>query len=199
MSKREEQVIIESAEDLRRWLAKNHASAGSVWLVTWKKGSGGPYVSYDEIVDVLLCFGWVDSLPRKLDANRTMRRISPRDPKSSWSKVNKERVERLIKAGLMEPSGLAVVEEAKKNGSWYFLDDVEDLEIPDDLKAEFEKHPGSRRNFDRFPRSSKRAILEWIKSAKTEATRRKRIVETATKAAKNLKSNHPKGRDAGPK
>ena len=199
MTKELEQVAIETAAELRRWLTQNHASSSSVWLVTWKKNSGHPHVSYDEIVDQCLCFGWVDSLPSKLDELRTMLRISPRDPKSNWSRANKARVSRLIEAGLMEPSGTAVVDHAKKCGTWDFLDDVERLEVPDDLHREFDKHPGSRHLFDRFPASSKRAILEWIKNAKTEATRSKRIVETASKAAKNRKANHPKGRDAGPK
>ncbi len=199
MTKELRQVAIESVAELREWFATHHLSRGSVWLVTWKKDSGYPYVSYDDIVDQCLCFGWVDSLPRKLDKSRTMLRISPRSPKSNWSKVNKARVSRLIKAGLMAQRGLDVVEQAKKNGTWDFLDDVERLELPDDLCREFEQYPDSRRRFDRFPASSKRGILEWIKTAKTETTRRKRIVETASKAAKNRKANHPKGRDAGPK
>lgn len=199
MSKKEVRITIESASDLRRWLSENHASAGSVWLVTWKKASGGPYVSYDDVVEELLCFGWVDSLPQKLDEDRTMRRISPRYPKSNWSKVNKERIRRLTKAGRMKPAGLTAVDEAKRNGAWDFLNDVEQLQIPPDLASEFEKHDGSQRHFERFPPSSQRAILEWIKNAKAPETRIRRIVETATKAAKNLKANHPKGRDAGPK
>lgn len=199
MSKEEERVAIASAGDLRRWLSEHHASAGSVWLVTWKKDSGGPYVAYDDVVDELICYGWVDSLPRKLDQARTMRRISPRDPKSNWSRVNKRRVRRLTRAGRMAPAGLAVVEEARRNGAWDFLNEVENLEIPPDLASAFEQHEGSRRRFERFPRSSKRGILEWIKNARTPATRRRRIEETATKAARNIKANHPKGRDAGPK
>ena len=199
MAKELEKVAIESAAELREWLYQNHSSSGSVWLVTWKKDSGHPYVSYDEIVDQCLCYGWVDSLPRKLDELRTMLRISPRNPKSNWSRVNKDRVSRLVQEGLMEPQGLTVVEQAKKNGAWDFLNDVERLEVPDDLRREFEKHPGSRSLFDRFPPSSRRGILEWIKTAKTETTRRKRIVETARKAAANRKANFPKGRDAGPK
>jgi uncharacterized protein YdeI (YjbR/CyaY-like superfamily) len=83
MSKQLELITVESSAELRRWLAKHHASSGSVWLVTWKKDAGHPYLSYDEIVDQCLCFGWVDSLPRKLDEYRTMLRISPRNPKNN--------------------------------------------------------------------------------------------------------------------
>lgn len=193
------QVTIESAAELRSWLSENHAESGSVWLVIWKKDSGHPHVTYDEIVDQCLCFGWVDSLPAKLDARRSLLRISPRNPRSSWSRINKERVSRLLQQGLMMPAGLAVIEQAKQNGAWHFLDDVERLEVPKDLLQAFELYPDSQRLFERFPPSSRRGILEWIKSAKTEATRRKRIVETAAKAAENRKANFPKGRDAGPK
>lgn len=194
-----DRITIKSSDELREWLVRNHSSRGSVWLVTWKKESGGPHVSYEEIVRQCLCFGWVDSLPKKLNQEQTMLRISPRDPKSNWSRLNKARVNQLINEGLMEPSGLALVEHAKETGTWDFLDDVEKLEIPDDLEAEFKNHPNSRQLFDRFPPSSKRGILEWIKTAKKATTRRKRIIETAAKAAQNIKANHPKGRDAGPK
>ena len=116
MTRELEGVTAESAAELRRWLAQYHAPSDSVWLVTWKQDSGRPYVSYDEIVDQCLCFGWVDSLSRKLDGLRTMLRISPRDPRSNWSRANKARVSRLIEAGLMQPSGMAVVEHVRKTG-----------------------------------------------------------------------------------
>lgn len=193
-----DKIFIESIEDLRKWLSTNYASKRSVWIVTWKKGSGHPYISYDEVVDQCLCFGWIDSLPKKLDSERTMLRISPRNPKSNWSKLNKERVDKLIKAGWMEPNGIAMVELAKRTGTWNFLDDVENLELPEDLEAEFENHPNSKQMFQRFPPSSQRGILEWIKTAKKDSTRKKRIIETAIKASQNIKANHPKGRDAGP-
>jgi len=194
-----QQIFIESAIELRQWLHKNHYKKESVWLVRWKKETGKPYLEYSDIVDQLLCFGWVDSLPRKLDDEKTMLRISPRNPKSNWSGINKRKVERLIKDNLMEPPGLQLVETAKKNGRWNFLDDVEQLIIPPDLKDALAKTPNAKYYYDRFPDSSKRGILEWIKNAKQATTREKRILETAAKAAQNLKANHPKGRDAGPK
>lgn len=193
------QIFIEEIIQLRNWLKENCSQKESVWLVKWKKDVGKEYISYDEIVDELMCFGWVDSLPRKLDEKKTMLRISPRNPNSNWSKVNKEKVERLIKDGKMEKPGLKMVERAKSNGAWNFLDDVEKLMIPDDLKEALANHPKATYYYERFPNSSKRGILEWIKNAKQESTRQKRIAETVTKAANNIKANHPKGRDAGPK
>ena len=193
-----ERVGVESVEELERWLSAHHGQSESVWLVTWKRSSGRPAVAYDDVVDQCLRFGWVDSAVRKLDADRSMLRLSPRDPKSNWSGANKRRVARLEKAGLMRAAGRRSVELAKRTGTWTFLDEVERLELPPDLLARLADEPAARERFERFPDSSKRGILEWIKTAKTDATRERRIAETAEKAARNVKANHPKGRDAGP-
>jgi uncharacterized protein YdeI (YjbR/CyaY-like superfamily) len=99
----------------------------------------------------------------------------------------------------METPGLAMVSAAKANGSWEFLNDVEDLIIPSDLEAALEKNTTAKYYFGRFPDSSKRGILEWIKNAKKDTTRSNRIAETVIKAAENIKANHPKGRDSGTK
>lgn len=120
-----DEILIESKADLRDWLFNNYEQKESVWLIKWKKDSGNPYVSYDDIVDELICFGWVDSLPRKLDEKKSMLLISPRNPKSNWSAVNKKRVEKLIEEERMMASGLKLVALAKKNGAWDFLNDVE--------------------------------------------------------------------------
>ncbi len=191
-------IFIEDISELGSWLNENNSQKESVWLVTWKKGHGNVFISYDEIVDELICYGWVDSLPRKLDDKRSMLRISPRNLKSNWSKVNKERVLRLTKSGRMRPQGLKMVEIAKANGSWDFLNDVDNLIIPSDLGSALKKDEKAMYYFARFPDSSKRGILEWIKNARQESTRQKRIEETVTKAAKNIKANHPIGRDSGP-
>lgn len=185
-------------EELREWLTNNHAESESVWLVTFKKGKSSNYISYGEIVDELLCFGWIDSLPRKLDDSRTMLRISPRSSSSNWSGLNKKRVEKLKKQNRLQPAGIRAIELAMQSGTWNFLDDVEKGIIPSDLKSELNKIPAAALNFDRFPVSSKRAILEWIHSAKKPETREKRIRETVAKAAENKKANHPTGRDNGP-
>ena len=192
-------LFVESADELRRWLKENHAITNSIWLIKWKKEAGKSFVNYNEIVEQLICFGWIDSLPRKLDQHKTMLLISPRNPKSNWSAVNKKRVSNLLQKGLMQPAGLKLIEQAKENGSWTFLDDVEQLIIPEDLAAALKDNAQAAYYFGRFPASSKRGILEWIKNAKQPATREKRVKETTSKAAQNTKANHPKGRDAGPK
>ena len=146
-------------------------------------------VSYNDAVEEAICFGWVDSLPRKLDEERAMFYFAPRKPRSGWSRVNKERVERMVAAGKMAPAGLDKIEQAKADGSWSKLDDIENLVIPDDLGAAFDAHSPAGEYFEAFPRSIKRGILEWIANAKRPSTREKRIHETATLAQRNERAN----------
>ncbi len=174
----------------RAWLSAHHAEPGGVWLITFKKASGKPSPSYNDVVEEALCFGWVDSLGRKLDSERTMLYVAPRKTGSGWSKPNKERVERLVANGQMTAAGLEKVEAAKRDGSWAALDAVERLELPPDLAEALNEHPGAAANFAAFPRSAKRGILEWIASAKRPETRAKRILETATLAARNKRANN---------
>ena len=183
-------VEVQSRAELRAWLSDHHAESQSIWLVTYKKVTGDRYLPYDAIVEEALAFGWVDSVPRELDATRSMRLLSPRKPGSAWSKVNKARVEKLIAGNLIDAAGLSVVEAAKADGSWGRLDAVEALIVPPDLEAALLVYPPAAANFAAFPRSSKRLILEWIQNAKGEGTRAKRIDETASKAAINERANH---------
>lgn len=173
----------------RAWLTTHHTQRDGVWLVTYKASSGKATFDYNAAVEEALCFGWVDSKPRALDAERTMLWFAPRKPKSGWSGPNKERVQRLTKAGLMHPAGLATVRAAKASGTWTALDAVEALEIPPDLSAALQLFPDAAAHFDAFPRSAKRGILEWIINAKRPETRAKRVEETARLAAQNVRAN----------
>jgi uncharacterized protein YdeI (YjbR/CyaY-like superfamily) len=173
----------------RQWLKANHAKATGVWLISYKKASGKSRFEYAEAVEEALCFGWVDSKPNKLDAERSLLWFAPRKPKTGWSRPNKIRVEQLTKAGLMTKAGLQKVEQAKLDGTWSKLDAVEDLTIPQDLVDTFSKYPNAEKNFHAFPRSAKRGILEWILNAKTTSTRTKRLEETARLAALNERAN----------
>jgi uncharacterized protein YdeI (YjbR/CyaY-like superfamily) len=192
-------VEVASAEELRAWLVAHGANHGSVWLVTSRKHVADKHLSWPDLVDELLCFGWIDSLPRKPDADRTMHLISPRKSGSGWSAINKAKVERLMAQGRIEPSGLRAIEAARADGSWEALDAADPDDPPADLLEALAQNPVAEGFFARFPRSSRRAILEWITLAKTAETRAKRIAETVRLAAENRKANHPKGRDAGPK
>lgn len=173
----------------RAWLLRNHGRATGVWLVSYLKATGRPRVDYDEAVEEALCVGWIDSKPRKLDAERTMLWFAPRKAGSGWSRPNKLRIERLVAAGSIREAGLRKVEQAKQDGSWTKLDAVEDLQVPDDLARALAGLPSAARYFDAFPRSAKRGILEWISNAKTPATRAKRIEETARLADTNVRAN----------
>lgn len=173
----------------RDWLTENHANEKSVWLIIYKKESGTPSVYYDEAVEEALCFGWIDSKPNKRDGESYFQFFSRRNPKSKWSRVNKERVEKLLAEGKMMPAGLATIERAKQNGTWTALDEVETLTLPGDLREKLESNPTAKANFEAFPRSVKRGILEWILNAKQAATRNKRIEETVSLAGKNERAN----------
>ncbi len=180
-----------SRKALRRWLVANHASAGTFWLVTYKKHVPGNYIPYGEVVEELLCYGWIDGRTRRVDEDRTMLLVGPRKPGSTWSASNKKRVAKLLAAGLMTAAGNAKIDGAKKDGSWSFLEDVENLVVPDDLAEALNRNKRGKRNFEAFNASSKKVILLWIKTAKRDETRKKRISETVRLAAKNLKAAHP--------
>jgi uncharacterized protein YdeI (YjbR/CyaY-like superfamily) len=180
------QVEITSAAELRAWLEVNHAQRASVWLLLHKKHTGSKYVSINEILDELLCFGWVDGIARKVDENRSLRLISPRRTQR-WAKTYKDRVERLTREGRMHSSGLEGVAAAKQNGLWNAMDDVDALEMPDDLLEALKTHAPAETHFAAFPTSLRRNVLRWIKIAKTPQTRAKRIETTAVLAVKNEK------------
>jgi uncharacterized protein YdeI (YjbR/CyaY-like superfamily) len=173
----------------RAWLAQNHTRTQGVWLISYKKATSKPRFDYAEAVEEALCFGWIDSKGNKLDDERSLLWFAPRKNGTGWSKPNKERIEKLLAAGLMAPAGLAKVKAAKADGSWNALDSIEALEIPPDLAAALADRPLAADYFAAFPRSVKRGILEWISNAKTAATRTKRITETATLAAENKRAN----------
>lgn len=174
----------------RQWLERHHAAKENVWLVMYHKKSAKPTVSYDEAVEEALCFGWIDSGPRKRDDESSFLYFSRRKPRSNWSASNRLRVAKLRKAGLMMPSGEAMVAIAKKSGTWAVLKPVEKAIIPDDLAVLFASNKEAKQNFDAFTLSSKRIILEWILNAKRPETREKRIRETVLLAGKNIRANH---------
>jgi uncharacterized protein YdeI (YjbR/CyaY-like superfamily) len=184
-----DQVQVESSADLRRWLLEHHGREDSVWLVTFLKAPAGSpheakYVSRDEVLDELISFGWIDGIRRKLDDERTMQLIGPRRVQH-WSKTYKDRATGLIADGRMHDAGIAAIESSKLNDLWDFMDDVDALVAPDDLLAALDANEPARRNYEAFPPSTKRNTLRWIKVAKTEASRSKRIATTARLAAEN--------------
>ena len=166
-----DRVEVRSRADLRRWLQDNHTASPSVWLVTFKKHTDH-YLAYGDMIEELLCWGWIDSQTRSVDSDRTSVLIAPRNPKSAWSAINKEKVDAARASGAMTKAGEALIQIAQENGMWSFLDDVERLERPDDLNDALGPLTEA---WELYPRSVKRGALEWIKTAKTAPTREKRI------------------------
>jgi len=176
-----------SRKEWREWLQNHHDKKKSVWLIYYKKKSNVPTVIYSEAVDEALCFGWIDSKAKPIDEHTFMQFFSRRKEKSVWSKVNKEKIDRLTKEGLMTKAGFEIIEIAKQNGSWTILDEAEALIIPDDLEIEFQKRPAAKDYFLSLSRSDKRNILQWLVLAKRQETREKRITEIVELAAINQK------------
>ena len=168
------QVEVKSSSELREWLLMNHTQKESIWLVTYKKEITEKYVSVQEVLDQLLCFGWIDGIRRKLDQKRTMQLISPRKVEH-WSQTYKLRFAKLEELGLIHQSGFNAVESSKKAGLWNFMDDVDNLIIPNDLQEALTKTNEAKLFFEAINASSTRFVLRWIKLAKTDKTRASRI------------------------
>lgn len=176
-----------SREEWRQWLVKNHISSQSVWLVLYKVKSKMPTVSWIDAVEEALCFGWVDSRRKPLDQDRFIQFYCKRKAKSTWSRINKEKVVLLIDQGLMQPAGLASIETAKQNGSWNILDDVESHKIPEDLEKAFLANKGLEEFYLSQSKSLRKAMLHRLAFAKQPQTRLKRINEIVELAAQKLK------------
>jgi uncharacterized protein YdeI (YjbR/CyaY-like superfamily) len=186
------EVLALTRAEWSSWLSAHYQRSDSVWLV-YRKVTRGGVLTVEEASEEALCWGWIDSLPRKRDEDFSMLLFSPRRPVSNWSEVNKARVERAIAAGRMQPPGLAKIAEAKANGRWDALNAVEALEIPEDLATALGALPPARTNFEAFPRSARRGILEWIFNAKAAETRARRVEETARLAQSNIRANQWNG------
>ncbi len=174
----------------RNWLEKNHSLKQSIWIVCFTKKSNIPTVNWSEAVDEALCFGWIDSTRKTIDDISFMQYFCKRKPKSNWSKINKEKIKKLIDNGKMTKAGYESVEIAKQNGYWTILDNIEELIIPNDLESAFSKHKGSKDYFLSLSKSARKIILGWIVLAKLQETRQKRIDEVVESAEQNLKPKH---------
>lgn len=184
------EVEITSEAELHEWLAIHHDQRDGVWLITYKKVVPDKYIPHEQVLDQLIAYGWTDGRAKRIDTERTMQLISPRRTQP-WAKSYKDRAERLIATDKMQPGGMESVEKAKATGMWDAMNDVDALLIPEDLAATLAKHEPAAHHFASFPVSTRRNILRWIASAKTEATRAKRIALTAVEAQRNspVKSN----------
>jgi uncharacterized protein YdeI (YjbR/CyaY-like superfamily) len=183
-----EQVYVTDRAEWRRWLETHHAVSPGIWLVFDKKSSRADRLTYGDAVEEALCYGWIDSTVRTLDDARYMQLMAPRKPKSTWSRANKVRVERLIALGLMAQPGLASIERAKANGSWVSLDAVEALVVPADLTRALRTVPGATKNFAAFSPSTRKGFLGWIRAAVRPETRAHRVAHVVQYATSNERS-----------
>jgi uncharacterized protein YdeI (YjbR/CyaY-like superfamily) len=181
--------------DWRRWLRRNHDSVSGVWLVFLK--GNRRQISYADSVEEALCFGWIDSTLNPIDAARYMQLFTRRKPKSGWSRINKDRVVRLMRDGLMAAAGLAAIDLAKQHGGWEKLDAIESLTVPPELEAALTRHPKARANFSAFSPFSRKMYLYWINGAKRAETRAARIAGAIAAMEKNLR--HPRGAVSKPR
>lgn len=181
-----QKVEVSSSQELRTWLEQHHAQKESVWLVTFKKTVPEKYLSTSEVLDELLCFGWIDGIRRKLDDNKTMHLISPRKVEH-WAKTYKDRAAKLIEEGKMQDAGFRSIELSKQAGLWDFMDDVDNLVVPEDLQKVLQKYEGATEFFYAINDSSKRFVLRYIKLAKAEKTRVSRIEQIAVLASRGEK------------
>ncbi len=178
-----------SLQQWHAWLKANHRSAKNVWLVLHKKSSPGPGIAYAEAVEEALCFGWIDSKPQKKDAHTYLLYFAERKSGSVWSKLNKQRISRLIKDGRMTPAGMKKIEAAKADGTWSTLDPVDSLKIPKELTKALARNKKAQKHFEAFPPGIKKQLVYWVLSAKREETRSVRVKEIVTKAARNERAN----------
>lgn len=178
MNKMETEVFYPAnQEEWRLWLQENHSSKQNVWVVFYKKASKKPTISWSNAVDEALCFGWIDSKKIAIDEEKSHQFFSKRKAKSTWSKINKEKIIQLTEAGKMTKAGLEIIETAKQNGSWTILDDAEELIIPKDLETALNTKVDAMAFFLSLSKSVKKTMLLRLVLAKREETRQKRIAE----------------------
>jgi uncharacterized protein YdeI (YjbR/CyaY-like superfamily) len=181
------EIYFKTDIEWRSWLEINHNASNGVYLILYTVASNKPSMRWEEAVQVALCFGWIDSTVKKLNHERRRQYFCPRNPKSTWSKLNKTYIQQLIKIDLMHQSGLIKIEAAKKDGSWSALDAVENLVIPEDLQTLFNKNNIAYKNYQNFAPSYRKSYLYWLNQAKRKETRLNRIQQIIELCQKNIK------------
>jgi uncharacterized protein YdeI (YjbR/CyaY-like superfamily) len=173
------QLYVKSREEWRSWLSRNYAIESEIWLIFYKKATGQPAIGYGAAVEEALCFGWIDSIIKRIDDTKYARKFTPRKDKSRWSKLNKGRANRMIKEGRMTDSGLAKIQAAKKTGLWDQDSRPQiSLDIPPEFAKALARNKKAKENFDRLAASYRRHYIGWIAVAKRPETRKRRVAES---------------------
>lgn len=181
-----QKLYVTKRNDWRIWLEKNHANRKEVWLVYYKKHTGKPGITYDDGVEEALCFGWIDSIIRRLDDEKFARKFTPRRDRSNWSELNRKRARKMIRQGKMTETGLARFKEIDSK-RFKTKPSKRKLVVPPDVKNALESNKKAWKNFSEFAPSYKRQYIGWITDAKRKETREKRIRQTVRWAAQNKK------------
>lgn len=188
-----EEVFIKNAKELWNWLKKHHTQAETVWLVHYKFASGKTDLTRDTLVDYLLCFGWIDSTPGKVDNVTTKIRISPRKARSVWSQINKDKVAKLISQKLMQPAGLRTVGIAKEKGTWdkAYLPQSQ-MTVPDDFLKLLNKkvNKDAKTFFETFNKTNRYAVGYRL-AVMVDPAKRQIKMEKFIEQFKNKKYFHP--------
>jgi uncharacterized protein YdeI (YjbR/CyaY-like superfamily) len=183
----EDALPFETTEQLENWLESNHASQSELWVRIYKKDSGQASVSWNDCVVAALSWGWIDGLKKSLDEHCYLQRLTPRRPKSSWSKKNCDHAERLIVEGRMQPPGLAQVEAAKQDGRWdRAYAGSSEMVIPEDFLQQLSLVPKAKQFFDTLHRQNRFAIYYRLQTASSEQTRKKRIGDIIAKLEREV-------------
>lgn len=178
-----------SAQDLSLWLEEHQAIESELWIKIYKKSSGIPSVSWNDVVIESLCWGWIDGIKKSLNAEAYLQRITPRKKLSNWSKRNTEHVERLLSEGRMQPSGLVHVEAAKSDGRWESAYIVSEMEVPADFLNTLEAHPEAKGFYKTLTKSSRYVIALGLTSAKKPETRKRRFDKYLEMLSNKVKPN----------
>lgn len=175
-----ETIEFKNRTEWREWLSRNHDQVDEIWLVYYKKGTGNPSIEYGESLDEALCYGWIDSLIKKIDEQKYARKFTPRKDDSKWSLVNKKRVEQLIRDGLMTEHGMKKVEAAKLSGAWESPGQKPELDfkMPPEFADALKNNPQAEAVYNNLALTHQKQYLAWIITAKRPETKQKRIAES---------------------
>lgn len=171
----ENTLTFATSSDLEQWLATNHARETELWIKIFKKNTGTPSVTWNDVVIEALCWGWIDGIKKSIDTTAYLQRITPRKTQSNWSKRNTEHVERLICEGRMMESGLIHVRAAKADGRWENAYSASEMTVPEDFITALDSKPIAKRFFETLTKSNQYVIAHGLTSAKKPETRQRRF------------------------
>lgn len=164
-----------SPDELAIWLSTNHACKSELWIKTFKVKTGIASVTWDQVVIEALCWGWIDGVKKSIDEKAYLQRITPRTPRSNWSKRNRDHVEHLITEGRMTAAGLVQVQAAKADGRWENAYTASEMKVPEDFIAALDSKPIAKRFFETLTKSNQYVIAHGLTSAKKAETRQRRF------------------------